>query len=455
MQVRYVPLKPNTNWRNILKLFLLLGIVYLLFLVFSWGYVKVDKVLRDKSFSEIMKEEKANKPKIMAKQRKLLEERYNLTPKTTTEVTMSGGKPIPVGPTAKLKDGLTFEDLANMTPEEIKEKGVFPYLPLPHPHPQNGGMVFPPVQTQIHPELVRFDVDFDLPAAFLPEFPPPLYLTTHPELGDVAKGKEITLDNYYELFKNILTPVQLEGLRLLLTKFPQQQFNTTDDRKSEKPSLGVSCFDCHVNGHTTGQFHLNPDNRPQETRFRIETPSLRGTNIQQLFGSKRSLRSVEDFTEFEQRSAYFDGDHTLAAKKGINPLSREQVMHMAQFINIIDFPPAPKLTRYGRLDPEKASEKELLGEKIFFGKGKCGYCHPAPYYTDQLMHDLKVERFYQGRPEGPIKTFTLRGLKDSPPYFHDGRLLTIEDTVEFFNLVLELKLTREEKEALVAFLRQL
>ena len=30
--------------------------------------------------------------------------------------------------------------------------------------------------------------------------------------------------------------------------------------------------------------------------------------------------------------------------------------------------------------------------------------------------------------EGPIKTFTLRGIKDSPPYLHDGRLLTLEDT---------------------------
>ena len=54
-----------------------------------------------------------------------------------------------------------------------------------------------------------------------------------------------------------------------------------------------------------------------------------------------------------------------------------------------------------------------------------------------------------------MKTFTLRGLKDSPPYMHDGRLLTIEDVVEFFNLVLETNLTATEKEDLVAFLRQL
>ncbi|MBT8315741.1 MAG: cytochrome C, partial [Maribacter sp.] len=68
------------------------------------------------------------------------------------------------------------------------------------------------------------------------------------------------------------------------------------------------------------------------------------------------------------------------------------------------------------------------------------------------MHDLKVERFYKGRPEGPIKTFPLRGIKDSPPYLHDDRLPTLDDTVEFFNLVLELDLTKDEKEALTAYM---
>lgn len=52
----------------------------------------------------------------------------------------------------------------------------------------------------------------------------------------------------------------------------------------------------------------------------------------------------------------------------------------------------------------------------------------------------------------PIKTFPLREIKDSPPYLPDGRLLTLEDTVEFFNLVLELKLNAQEKQDLVAFM---
>ena len=69
------------------------------------------------------------------------------------------------------------------------------------------------------------------------------------------------------------------------------------------------------------------------------------------------------------------------------------------------------------------------------------------------MHDLQVERFYRGRPEGPIKTFSLRGIKDSPPYLHDGRLLTLEDTVEFFDIILQTRLSADEKKDLVAFLR--
>src|SRR6187200_2844441 len=228
---------------------------------------------------------------------------------------MSRGKPINVGPTAKLPEGMTFEKLAGMSAADIKAQGVFPYPALPHPLHANGGQVFPRMQIEMFPRLERFDVDFDLPEAFLPEFPPAIFLNNRPDLGDVSRGEVISINNYYRLFKDILTPVQLDGLRLLVTPFPQEEFNPTDDRKSPEPSLGVTCFDCHVNGHTTGQFHLSPDIRPQERRFRLDTVSLRGLFNQQIHGSKRSLRSVEDFTEFEQRTAYFNGDPIRAMKK--------------------------------------------------------------------------------------------------------------------------------------------
>jgi cytochrome c peroxidase len=255
-------------------------------------------------------------------------------------------------------------------------------------------------------------------------------------------------------------------LRLLLTQFPQQQFNATADRKTERPDgmLGVACFDCHVNGHTDGAFHEVGDIRPQENRRRIETASLRGVNIQRLFGSQRALKTVEDFTEFEQRAAYFDGDEVIATKKGVNILERgSQVHFMSEFEEILDFPPAPKLNIYGKLDRTKATESEARGEDLFFGKANCSSCHTPPFYTDNQMHDLAVERFFKPRMEGgmmmtaqgPIKTFPLRGIKESPPYLHDGRLLTLEDVVEFFNLVQQLNLSPQEKADLVAFLRVL
>jgi cytochrome c peroxidase len=194
----------------------------------------------------------------------------------------------------------------------------------------------------------------------------------------VSRGQVISINNFRELFKEILTPVQLEGLRLLLTPLPQEEFNATDDRKTESPSLGVACFDCHVNGHTTGQFHLSPDIRPQERRFRIDTTSLRGMFNQQIHGSKRSLRSVEDFTEFEQRTAYFNGDPIRAMKKGFQELPRSVIPHMVQAQNMFDFPPAPNLNPLGRLDPEKATESERRGEERFFREGTVCGVPPGP-----------------------------------------------------------------------------
>ena len=405
---------------------------------------------------EIVAQDKAMKAGVMAAQRKLLESRYNLTPKLDPEAKMSRGKPLPVGPTAKLRQGIEWDDLAKMSPDKIKSDGLFPYPSLPHPKHTPGGQVFPQAQIEMFPRLQRFDVDFDLPEAFIPEFPPAIFLQNRPELGDVSRGQVVSINNFHALFKDILTPVQLDGLRMLLTPMPQEEFNATDDRKSEQPSLGVACMDCHVNGHTTAQFHLNPDDRPQQRRFRLDTTSLRGLFNQQVHGSKRSLRSVEDFTEFEQRTAYFNGDQVHAFKKGAVILDRVRVSHMAQMQNMFDFPPAPKLDpTTGRLDRSKSTESEIRGEDLFFGKAQCATCHVPPTYMDQQYRDLRLERFLNEPPLGPMKTFTLRGIKDSPPYMHDGRCLTLEDTVEFFNLVLQLNLTKQEKTDLVAFMRQL
>ena len=419
----------------------------------------------------VIKTDQAAKPQVMQRQQALLSARYDLANRPIPTVKMSGGrKTVQGGVRVKLPQGVSWDQLAGMTPDEIKGRQLFPagFLRLPHVKQSAGGQVFP--QQQIDEinaaerrNLKRFDVDFDLPDHFTPEFPAPIFLQSRPDLGDVSQGKLLTIRNFYQIMIGHVTPVQMEGLRLLLTPFPQEEFNQTEDRKVIEQHDGVACLDCHQNFHSNAAFHLTPDIRPQAARFRLDSTSLRGMFNQQIHGSKRSLRSVEDFTEFEQRTAYFNGDHVSATRKGVHlPDRPNQVAMMAQMQNMIDFPPAPKLLPNGMLDPTKATAQELAGEKVFLGKGTCAECHvPRQDFLDHGMHDLKTERFFKSGvvygdqvvlPDGPIKTFTLRGIKDSPPYLHDGRLLTLADTVEFFNLVLGTKLSADEKESLVAYM---
>jgi len=413
-------------------------------------YESVDRIQDFAAWKERLERQK---PKAMAARKQYLEKRYRLDGKAHPSATMTRGKPLPAGPVAILPDGVSsWEELAALPAAEIRRKGLFPegFRPLSHPLHSTGHMLFPEPWTAAHPEHQRMDIDFDLPEAYLPEFPPPMFLTTRPDLGDVSRGHEVTLSNFRELFEGIITPEQMEGLRLLVTRFPTSWFNFTKHRVTAEPSRGVSCFDCHVNGHANGAIALDPSTRPTLARVRLDTPSIRGNHIYEIFSLRRSIRSLDHFAEVEE---YFDGDIALQPQVGGRQLDRPSTNRMGDFMSIIGFPPAPKLNRLGRLDHSRANASEIRGEELFFGKAQCGSCHPAPDYTDNRMHDLQVEEFYHGRAEGWAKTFTLRGIKDSPPYLHDGRLPTLEDSVEFFNILLGAKLSVEEKVDLVAFMR--
>jgi hypothetical protein len=63
-------------------------------------------------------------------------------------------------------------------------------------------------------------------------------------LGDVSKGKQVTIDNFYELFNGILNTKQIEGLRLLLTPFPQQQFRDRGPpKRAPQPRDKITRYD--------------------------------------------------------------------------------------------------------------------------------------------------------------------------------------------------------------------
>ncbi|MCA9072140.1 MAG: hypothetical protein KDA84_24600, partial [Planctomycetaceae bacterium] len=218
------------------------------------------------------------KPKIMADVRDYMTQRFDFHGKTVPGQMMSGQrKGVPLGPVARLPETVPdWDALAALSPEEIREKDLFPYKPLAHPSHSTAHMLFPKMWVEVHPEHERIDIDFDIPESYLPEFPPPMYLTTHKELGDVTNGREVTLGNYYEIFDGLCTPEQMEGLKELLRPTPTTWFNHTTHRVTMEPSAGVGCFGCHVNGHTNAAIELAPDSRPNQARLRVDTPTIRG-----------------------------------------------------------------------------------------------------------------------------------------------------------------------------------
>src|ERR1019366_8715944 len=150
------------------------------------------------SFPTILSRMTAAKPEIMRRHMALLEQRYDLSDRPAHGVKMSGGKAVQEGVRVKLRNGTTWDQLSRLSPEQIKERDLFPsgFEPLPHPNHPEGGMLFPKpeideIKKQEGRDLARFDLDFDMPDHLIPEFPPPMYLTTRVDLGDVSHGKLI------------------------------------------------------------------------------------------------------------------------------------------------------------------------------------------------------------------------------------------------------------------------
>ena len=135
-------------------------------------------VVVDEPFESVRQRMTAAKAGLLQKHSALLAERYDLSNRPAGDATMFRGKAVQAGVRAKLPAGVTWESLAGMTPEQIRERNAFPlgFLPLPHPNHPEGGMLFPQfhideIKRDEQRDLQRFDLDFDLPDHFLPEFP--------------------------------------------------------------------------------------------------------------------------------------------------------------------------------------------------------------------------------------------------------------------------------------------
>src|SRR5260370_41096701 len=101
-----------------------------------------------------------------------------------------------MGPVARLSKKIhSYEEPSDLSPEEIKKQDIFPYKPLAHPIQNTAHMLFPDSWIKVHPEHERMDCGIDIPDNYLPEYPPPMFLTTNMDMSYVTNVREETLVN--------------------------------------------------------------------------------------------------------------------------------------------------------------------------------------------------------------------------------------------------------------------
>lgn len=126
-------------------------------------------------------------------------------------------------------------------------------------------------------------------------------------------------------------------------------------------------------------------------------------------------------------------------------------------------------------DDGALNDIEKKGMGLFVGRAGCVSCHGGWRFTDELFHDTGLPGDDPGRGAVPggrpglpqFKTPGLRELVSTAPYMHDGSLATLEAVVDHYNkgrierpsldinIVRDMRLSDEEKAALVAFLKTL
>ncbi|MCS7166143.1 MAG: hypothetical protein RMI91_12645 [Gemmatales bacterium] len=96
--------------------------------------------------------------------------------------------------------------------------------------------------------------------------------------------------------------------------------------------------------------------------------------------------------------------------------SAEELTALVAYVSTL--PPAP----VAEVAPSERMAYER-GRALFHTKAGCATCHPPPTYQDGLAHDVGTGKGQERRFDTP----SLRGLRFSAPYLHDGRAATLEE----------------------------
>lgn len=142
---------------------------------------------------------------------------------------------------------------------------------------------------------------------------------------------------------------------------------------------------------------------------------------------------------------------------------------LAAYERTLRAPPSP-YDRFIQGDAKALSASARRGKDLFFEKFKCASCHKGENFSDEKLN-VRCYPFVANLdaiPGPKFKTPTLRNLKYTAPYMHNGALATLEEAVEFYTPSVELGddakpkrgggavfATTQDKKDLVEFLNSL
>ena len=229
-------------------------------------------------------------------------------------------------------------------------------------------------------------------------------------------------------------------------------------------ALGVSCGTCHNKGDVNQRFFIpgvshqpgaanvsggffNPHFNDHK-RGSLDIPSLRGIRFTAPYGRDGRFPSLREFT----RNVIVN---EFGAPEPTPYILDAMVAYMFEF----DFLENSKIDKIGRLT-EKAAAAAKRGELIFntpfagMGNLSCASCHiPSAHFVDGRRHNIGSARSdYPGSLGGAFDTPTLLNVRFTAPYFHDGSLPTLASVVDWFDSKFSLRLTKEQKTDLTAYL---
>jgi YVTN family beta-propeller protein len=182
----------------------------------------------------------------------------------------------------------------------------------------------------------------------------------------------------------------------------------------------LSCNTCHPENHIDGLI------------YDIAIDGGMGKNLV----DNRTMRGVAETAPFKWSGL----NPTLYRQEGpraaqlffrSHGFEKDDLEAIVHFIESIPLQRSRYLSEDGRLNEFQRRGKRIF-ERAYTNDGRyipmanrCITCHPPPYYTDRMKHNVGVKSYFDTKDE--FDTPQLNNVYETAPFLHDGRCYSLEE----------------------------